>query len=280
MDARFRIAVITGGALLVIVITYVRFCGSLALPPKPPPPTGPTGTEQELLAQSTGSPAVYKSFLEHDASTAGVRVPSIEDMSRKLSYRVDEARHSLEPGQPPVDVAGLRLHVERSRDAVVLVIQNTVDAPLGYNVVTSPSIGSASCDSVRPLPFDANVIAKGAVETRVECAWRAGMAIVVTKAETVELLPLQVWYLNQVPPSLLNIDPRVARGHRGGDAGSQCSTVVSAVIRGLEDRGEITWRDLADFYARHRCQSYQFPSSYRAFKTDGERALPADGNGS
>jgi hypothetical protein len=255
MDSRFRFAVITGGALLVVVITYVRFCGSLSLPPKPPPPTGPTGTEQQLLAQSIGSPAVYKSFLEHDASTAGVRVPSIEDMSRKLSYRVDEARHPLEPGQPPVDVAGLRLHVERSRDAVVLVIQNTVDAPLGYNVVTSPSIGSASCDSIRPLPFNANVIA-------------------------VELLPLQVWYLNQVPPSLLNIDPRVARGHRGGDAGSQCSTVVSAVIHGLEDRGEITWRDLADFYARHRCQSYQFPSGYRAFKTDGERALPAADNGS
>ena len=103
------------------------------------------------------------------------------------------------------------------------------------------------------------------------------MTIVVSKVETMELLPLQSWYLDQVPPEVLGVEPRVAAGHRG--AKSACSTVVPALVRSLEERGEITWRDLADFYARHRCQTYQFPSSYRAFKNDGERGLPAANDG-
>jgi hypothetical protein len=280
MDTRFRITVLAGGALLVVVIAYLRFCGSLSLPAKPPPPTGPTGTDRELFARSIGSPSVYQSFLERDAAAAGVRATTVDDMSRKLPYRVDEAKHSLEPGQPPVEVAGLRLHVERMRDAIVLVMQNTVDAPVAYNVVTSPSLGVASCNSAVPLPFDANVIAKAGSTTRVECVWRDRMAIVVSRVETLELTPLQAWYLDQVPPEVLGIDERVARGHRAADNTSQCSSMVSAVIRGLQERGEITWRDLADFYARHRCQTYQFPSSYRAFKVDGERQLPAASDGS
>lgn len=271
---------LVGGALLVVCIAYLRFCGSVSLPAKPPPPTGPTGTERQLLEKSIGSPAMYQSFIERDAATAGVRPPTLDQMERKLPYRVDDAKHSLEPGQPPVEVAGLRLHVERTRDAIVLVLQNMVDAPIAYNVVTSPSLGIASCNSAAPLPFDANVIAKGASVTRVECVWRDRMAIVVTHAETLELSPLEAWYLDQVPPDVLGVDARVARGHRAADDSSHCSTMVSAVVRGLQERGEITWRDLADFYARHRCQTYQFPSSYRAFKTDGERQLPAAGDGS
>jgi hypothetical protein len=277
VDARFRLASIVGGALLVALITYVRFCGALSLPTKPPPPTGPSGTERQLLVRSTGSPAVYQSFLERDAQTAGVRVPSLEDMARKLPYRVDEAQHSLEPGQPPIEVAGLRLHVERGHDTVVLVVQNTLNAPLAYDVVTAPSVGLASCNSATPLPFDANVIAPGAITKRVECVWRDRTAIVVSKAETLELSPLEAWYLDQIPPEVLGIDPRVARGHRG--RGERCAPMVSAVIRGLEDRGAITWRDLADFYARHRCQTYSFPSLYRAFKIDGERPIPAADEG-
>jgi hypothetical protein len=280
MDTRFRITGLVGGLVLVVLIAYLRFCGSVSLPAKPPPPVGPTGTSRQLLAQSIGSPAVYESFLEHDAAAAGVRAPSVDDMSRKLPYRVDEARRSLELGQPPVEVAGLRLHVERAGDRVVLVIQNAVDAPLAYNVVTSPSLGLASCNSAVPLPFDANVIAKGAITTRVECVWRDRMAIMVTKVETLELTSLQAWYLDQVPAEVLGIEARIARGHRAADASSRCSAVVSAVIRGMQEQGEITWRDLADFYARHRCQSYQFPSSYRAFKVDGEHALPAASDGS
>jgi hypothetical protein len=101
------------------------------------------------------------------------------------------------------------------------------------------------------------------------------MSIIVTKVETIELPPLSAWYVAQVPPQVVGVEDRIARGHRGVDAKEKCSSVVSQVVRTGLDRGDIGWRDLVDFYARHRCQTYQFPSNYRAFKSDGERAVPA-----
>ncbi len=274
-DSQFRLGVLVGGAFLVGVIAYLRFCGSLSLPEKPPAPSAPSGTERQLLARSTRTPAVYQSYLEHDAAQAGKPVPSVEEMSRKFPDRVDESRHVLEPGQPPIETAGLRLHVERNGNDVVLVAQNTLASDVAYDIATMPSIGAAACNASRPLPFNAMVIAKGASETRTECVWRDGSSIIVTRVETMEVPPLSAWYLSQVPPKLVGIDDRIARGHHGISSSEKCSAVVSAVVRGLMERGDLTWRDLADFYARHRCQSYQFPSSYRAFKSDGERQLPA-----
>jgi hypothetical protein len=276
-DQQFRLGVLVGAVALILVITYLRFCGSVDLPPKPAPPAGPSGTQRELLARSATTSTMYKGFLESDASAAGVRAPTIEEMSRKLPYRVDEARHVLEPGQPPIEVAGLRLHVERTSDQIVLVIQNRLDADAAYEVTTKPSTGEGGCNSARPLPFNAMVIAKGNSERRTECKWRDGMAIIVTKVETMEVSPLMGWYLSQVPPPVVGIEPRIARGHRGVEGKEKCSAVVSQVVRTGLDRGSIGWRDLVDFYSRHRCQTYQFPSNYRAVKQDGEIALPAAG---
>src|SRR4051812_24731108 len=107
MSSQFRIGTLAGAFLLFVVIVYLRFCGSVSLPNKPPPPQGPSGTQRELMTKSTGSPQIYKSFLEADAQTAGLRMPTIAEMSKKLDYRVDEARHVIDPGKPPIDVAGL-----------------------------------------------------------------------------------------------------------------------------------------------------------------------------
>jgi hypothetical protein len=197
-------------------------------------------------------------------------------MSRKLPYRVDEGRHVLEPGKPPIDVAGLRIRLERSSDQVVMVIRNLLDSDAAYEVTSTVS-GGAACNRARPLPFNAIVIAKGQSERRTECTWRGGMSIIVTKVETIEVAPLSAWYLSQLPPQVLGIEERIARGHRGVESADKCSAVVSQVVRTGLDRGEIGWRDLVDFYSRHRCQTYQFPSTYRAFKRDGERAVPAGG---
>jgi hypothetical protein len=276
-EQQYRIGVLAGAVVLVTVITYLRFCGSVGLPPKPPPPTGPSGTQTQLLSRSTSSPTVYTGFLEADAQAAGVRTPTLDEMSRKLSYRVDEARHVLEPGNPPIEVAGLRLRVERTSDQVVLVIQNLLDSDAAYEVTSAPSTGGSACSSARPLPFNAMVVAKGSSERRTECLWRDGMAIIVTKVESMELSPLSAWYISQVPPQVVGVDDRIARGHRGVDGKEKCSAVQSQVVRTGLDRGDIGWRDLIDFYSRHRCQTYQFPSSYRAFKADGERPVPAGG---
>ena len=276
-DQQFRVGVLAGAVALVAVITFLRFCGSVDLPPKPPPPSGPSGTQTQLLSQSSASPTVYKGFLESDAVAAGVRAPSVDDMSKKLAYRVDEARRVLEPGKPPIEVAGLRLRLERTSNQVVMVIQNLLESDVAYQVSSAPSSGAANCSSARPLSFNAMVIAKGSSERRTECTWRDGMSIIVTKVETIEVAPLQAWYLSQLPPQVVGIENRIARGHRGVDPKEKCSPAMSQVVRSGMDRGQIGWRDLVDFYSRHRCQTYQFPPQYRALRADGERSIPAGG---
>ena len=263
--------------MLVAIITYLRFCGEPALPPKSQPPSGPVGTQRQLLSQTTSSPGVYREYLERDSATAGVRVPTADEMSRKLAYRVDESRHVLEPGQPAIEAAGLRLRVERAGNAVVMTIQNLVDSDVGYEVASSPSTGTYICNSARPLSMNAMVIVKGGTETRTECVWREGMSIVVTKVETIEAgcRCRATTSVTRLPPTLVGIEERIARGHHGVSSKEPCSAVISQVVRTGMDRGDISWRDLVDFYARHRCQTYQFPSSYRAFNSDGERAIPA-----
>jgi hypothetical protein len=271
-DQQFRMGVIAGAIMLVVVITSLRFCGSMSLPPKPPEPKGATGTSRQLLTKSMASPAVFQQFLESDAATAGVRAPTVEDMSKKLAYRVDDARHPLELGKPPIEIAGLRIHVERSGDQVSLVVQNTVDSDLAYHVVTNAPNMSA-CFGANPLPFNAMVIRKGGQETRAECV--TGTPLYLTKVETLEIPPLSAFYLNQLPTRLVGLDDHTARGHRGATSKEPCVASVPQVVQSGIERGDITWRDLVDFYARHRCQTYQFPSKYRALDADGQRPIPA-----
>src|SRR5262249_6235109 len=213
----FKIGVTAGAILLVAGITFLRFCGSLSLPSRTAAPaveSNEPATSAGVLSKAAASPTTYRSFLEADAKHAQLPAPTIEQMSRKLTYRSDEARHVLEIGAAPVEIAGLRLHVERSADLFVLQIENHASSDLAYEVITQPMPRSAECNSARPLPFDAMVIGKSDREMRTECKWSTGIALVVTKVETVELSPLSAFYVRQVPPSIVGIEDRIARGHR------------------------------------------------------------------
>ena len=278
-DAHFRLGVITGAIVLGLGIGTVRFCGSVSLPPKPPPPTGAVGTSGQLLTKSAGAPAVYQDFLAKDATAAGIPTPPYEEMTRKLSFRADDARHVLEVGQPPIELAGLKISAVQVNASLALEIVNTTTTDLGYFIKSMPAPAVADCVKARPLPFNAMVIEKGAKETRVECVFKEGMAIAITKVETVEVSPLSAYYLKQVPPALVGIESRVAKGHVAPKMKDPCSPMVSQAVRTGLERGEIGWRDLADFYSRHRCQTYSFPLGYRAFTEDDQRQIPAASSG-
>jgi hypothetical protein len=172
-------------------------------------------------------------------------------------------------------MAGLGLRVERFGESFVLHVENRVASEIAYEVTSQATPNSAACNTVQPLPFDAMVIGKDGSETRTECAWSDGIALVITKVETLELSPLSAYYVRHVPPSVVGVDRRFVRGHRGIDTREPCPQLVSQAVRAGMERGQIGWRDLIDFYARHRCQTYQFPSRYRAFKSDREHSLPA-----
>lgn len=274
-DAQFKAGVFGAAGVLVLGITLVRFCGSVSLPDKPSQVVQPTGTSQDLRDQTNGSPVVYQDFLAKDASVAGLRVPTLDDMSRKLLFRTDESRQVLEVGQDAITTAGLKLTARRQDNSIVLEIENITRSDLAYHVVTEPTPKIAGCNSVTPLAHNALVIAKGEKQTRIECSWHAGMAIAVTLAESAEVLPLSAWYLNQLPPSQVGIDDRVARGHRVPKGAERCISLSSQVVRSGLENGEIRWRDLVDFYTRHRCQTYPFPATYRALASDGQRRIPA-----
>jgi len=274
-DAQFRIAVVTSAVVLVAGLTATRFCGGVALPPKPEPPSAPTGPASQLVARSAATGAMYQDFLARDAAAAGVRAPSVEDMQKKLPYRSDQVRHVIEVGQPPIELAGVRLATRQIDDRLVLEIENLTQSDLAYFVETTPIPRSSACGAIEASPHNAMVIARGGTERRVECSWRADMALAVTRVETLEVGPLSAWYLSLVPPRMVGVEDRIARAHRGAARSEACTPVVSQAVRGGLERGEIGWRDLADFYARHRCSTYRFPPSYRAFKADGEREVPA-----
>jgi len=268
----FKVRVGAGGLVLVVGITLLRFCGSLSLPPRGQAAVAAPETPTSRMTKSTANPTVYRTFLDHDAIEAGVPTPSIDQMSRKLTYRSDDARHVLEVGRMPIEIAGLRLRIEHANDALLLQIDNRTDSDIAYEVTTQVAPRMSDCNTARPLPFDALVIAKDGHETRTECTWHDNASLVVTKVETLELSALSAFYIHRLPTSLFAIDPRIARGHR--EVGEICAAMVSQAVRAGIANGEIGWRDLIDFYARHRCQTYQFPASYRAFKSDGEHSIP------
>jgi hypothetical protein len=273
-DTQFRIGVGVAGLALVAGIAAVRFCGPVSLPPKPPPPAVLHGTSSELLTRSSASPVVYQDLVARDAAAAGVRAPTLEELSRKLPYRVDDARHVLEVGQPAIEVAGVRLRAIHLADRLALEVVNATGSDIAYNVVTTP-IPAAGCTGAPAQAFNAMTIRNRGREIRVECVWRDGIALAVTRVETLEVLPLSAWYLDRVPPSAVGIEPRIARGHPPPETGPRCAFALSQAVRSGLERGEIGWRDLVDFYARHRCQTYQFPMSYKAFSSDGARSVPA-----
>jgi hypothetical protein len=275
VTSALRIGTAAGAVGLVLAISALRFCGAVSLPPKSAAPSESLATSQETLRKATQTEETWLSFVDKDAAAAGVPAPSREAMYRKLVSRDDEGRRALVPGATPVDAAGLRLSAVAEGRTLSLVIENTTDRDLAYHVVTK--VQGESCMQHEVYAHNAQVIAPGGREQRAECAYRDGLALTLEHVETLELLPLQAYYVSRVPPIALGSDARLARGHEpvlpGGH--TMCSFTTSQALRAAVESGEVAWRDLVDFYARHRCDTYRFPLGYRAFKENGEVALPA-----
>ncbi|HTJ40998.1 MAG TPA: hypothetical protein VL463_02855 [Kofleriaceae bacterium] len=284
-DRTFQYASIGGAAVLAAILFFVRFCGGVPMPPKPPPPRVDTAAAGDVLANADATALAYKGYIESDAQTAGVPVPSVEAMGKKLVPRSDESHFALAPGDRPREVAGLRLSAVVQRgdrgDDLVLVIANPGEVDLAYDIVTKPSYGTGACTQRTVRSFNAMVVAHHSEESRSECIYRSGMVLGIEKVETLELNPLESYYVSRVPPQAVGLELRLAQGHKPSLPGgvSVCNVAMSQTIRAGLENDTFGWRDLVDFYARHRCDSYSFPEDYRAFTKDGEKPLPAVSRG-
>lgn len=282
LDLPTIVAVAAGGVGLVAALVFLRFCGDVAdVPAKPAKPRFDTPPERvtEKLAASRD---VYVQTLADDARRAGLPTPRLDEIARAFPHRRDDTRHILRAGDPTIDVAGLRItavvHQEQGSERLLaLRIENPGPHPLAYLIDTEVSAGNAPCQNRTLVAHDGNVVPPGGVAVRSECVAGRGYELYIERVETLEIPPIAAFYLSLVPPQALGVEDRVGRGHRptlpAGVVG--CQVAMSQRVRRAVEDGAIGWRDLADFYARHPCATYQFPESYRAFTENGEVPLPA-----
>jgi hypothetical protein len=278
-DIRFRVLAAGGALALFAVILWLRFREAPAPPPLPP---RPAPVRREALREMEFSRNVYEAGVLEDAAQFGTTA-SPGDLGALLAHQTETLKTNLEPGGAPVDVARLRLSAKIVTldtasgagtipiEHIVLRIENLTEAPLAYRVETQ---AARECGQKADLAHDAIAIApRGAIE-RTECMSHSrGDLVAVRLVETLALPSLSFFYVSMLYPPHVGGDARSTRGHRP-PKGEICHNIPEQAIRQGLDRGQTTWRDVVDFYARHNCQRYMFPLGYRAFTKSGERSLP------
>lgn len=278
-DTAFRALVLGAALLLVAVLVRVRFYGDFEIPTKPAKPAALV-TNAKLVAKSINrSTDTYQSYLEQDAARFGVSRSSLQTMSSVFKYQIDEQQKIMSVGDR-IEVLGLVLSLteekiqDASRSHMVLSIANQGFKPMAYRIQTRPSSGARSCNKMSQVPHNAVALAAGGLVKRAECLFRQGMTLEINSVETIELPKLGFHYLSSVPPDALGLDDRTSAKHKRPTEAMPCELLQSASMRKAVLSGEIRWRDQADFFARHRCPTYSFPPSYKAFQRDGEQILP------
>lgn len=279
----YRAIVIGAAALLAAALVRLQFCGSLALPDKPERPEAPelAGTDPTGVARAAeANPIAYRGFIERDSERYQLDPPPTpEELAARFEYRSDTTVRALEL-DVPVDAAGLVItasvsDVEGSSDKqLTLTIANPGDAYLAYHVVTEPEPRSRLCDDPPNAPHNAMTLPPASEVVRSECWYHPDVSLTLRRVEVMELPRLSYHYVGRVPPNAVGIPNRLGKNHVP-PVGRVCSIMLPAKIASDLEAGRVSWRDVVDFYARHRCDSYRYPDGYRAFEKDGERPLPA-----
>ncbi|MBP9086436.1 MAG: hypothetical protein KBG15_09990 [Kofleriaceae bacterium] len=276
-DSQYRIIVALVGVGLVAGLTTWRFCGDVQIAAKPPAPILRGKTAGELFTASTQTKSVWAGYLESDAHTAGIAVPAESDVAKVLRWQEGQTTTDLAIDSAAIDLAGLSVKFKRdtATDNAVVVLSNAADHPMAYHLLATTSASSYVCNNVKHSPHNTMVVAAHGSEVISVCQFRDGITASI-KLQSIELTPLAAYYVQQVPPTLVGVDDKLAKVHRNDRATpSPCDPKPSSGVKGGLGSGKIRWRDLIDFYARHRCETYRFPLTYRSFTVDNERPLPA-----
>lgn len=282
-EPRFKMAAMGVGTLLFALLLMFSFGYELSLPRKPKKPKAISA--ERFSQRFDRNPAAWAGYLEMDARTYGVPKPEPSELMGVFKYRLDSDAHFLslaKGGKKSLEVAGLRLELSkqdirgRTKKQMVLSIENTTNRPLAYRVITRPSKGTQACSQKKKLRHNAIAVLPGGVERRSECIYRKGWKLKIKRVETLELPLLSYHYVSRLFPAQVGYESRVVAGHRP-PRGEECRLILPAsTSRGIES-GSVAWRDIIDFYARHRCETYTFPINYTHFTKPGEVELPVAG---
>ncbi len=278
---QFRIGVLVGAGIFVMLAGYLRFCGSVSMPVKPPKPKREVLSFKEVSKRIDAKQVAWEQQLDADSKRFAIRSATALNMSRAFTYRQDTTTRKLIPGKPGAsfEAAGLRItavvvNVAR-KPHLALKIENLGTTDLAYRIPTRPMRGQRSCRRRGTLAHNAAVVPAGKSLIRTECRHKRRFGLVVLSAETLEVPPLGARYISMVPPAMLGLGAREAVGHKPYQGSGLCPTILGGGLAADIQAGRVSWRDLADFYARHSCATYQFPPGYEAFRVDDERPLPA-----
>ncbi len=271
-----------GAAVLFVLGVWLRFGSDPAPPPMPLVPAPPSVSNMGGLDYS---PNIFRASLEHDALELGVPVLTPEQLSLPFIYDAVDPRAPLAIGGPPLEtrtltisarIAAIAPQFPRGAPAanhLIVRIENRTDRPLAYPVDTEVNGDPGACSRKNDLPHDAIALAPHEAIERTECTELPNLTVTVDRVETMELPRLSYFYVSRLFPLHIGLDARATRGHVA-PAGDICSNVPEQAIRRGMEKGDVSWRDVLDFYARHTCERYIFPVGYRAFTKPSAYSLP------
>jgi len=278
-DKQYQLLVFGVAIAGMLLVTRMRYCGDFNLPGKPGKPIVKVKSARAVTKSITLSSGAYRAYIAQDAKTFGIPKPRLAQMTAVFPYHADRERRVLAPGDS-TDVLGMRLTLSVEKLAgssyrhMFLTIENLGHTPLAYRIQTRPSSGKSACSRMHQVAHNSLALGAGGKIHRAECVYRKGRTLEVQIVETIELPELGYLYLSSMDAQNFALDPRTAKGHQPPVRAMSCRIQQAASLRNAIDSGAVTWRNQAEFYARHRCKSYPFPVTYQAFQEDGEQTLP------
>ncbi len=227
----------------------------------------------------------YRGLVEQDARTFGVVAPSPAEMAAPFPYfDVRTAHRTLRVGET-IHIANISISLTIRRvpgavegqsfraDHLGLKIENRTGHHLAYRVVTEVS-DPARCEAKGVVAHNAIALLPRETIFRTECLFQRQGAVSLISVEVMEIPPLAYAYVSRLSPGLVLYDGRTAAGHTI-PRGAGCPQTFSwRDVRDGAARGDIAWRDIIDFYARHNCDEYAFFPGYR-YRRDAAAPLPA-----
>jgi len=229
--------------------------------------------------------AMYRGHVAATAATLGVEPPTLEQLRQPAVFR-----HPISHGNPRVlgpgkslrvgelslrvkIVQGLsvdRVKVSSKAQHTLLIVENRGEVPLAYRLLARKLAGG-KCLTPAIIRYDALVLDP---EQRVEISICSGrQSVEIIDLRTLELNELGAVWIRQLPPPAVGLGGLAAKSHAVAEGTPQCTEDAEMLERTLYE-GELDWEDVVDFYSRHDCTHYPWPSDYRFRDGEAPAELP------